>query len=268
MNDHILVQDSLNCLCDWARDNQLTLSIPKCFVLHLGHSNPKISYFLNNIELSSDLACKDLGINMSCNLRFNEHINLMVKKAYNIINIIFRGFSIKDKNILVKAYKSYVLPILEYGSNVWSPQYLYLIDLIERVQRYFSRRLFKRLGLADTNYINRLLYLSLDALELRRIRSDLIMCFKIVHNFVDLLVSDFFEFSLVQTRGNSLKMYKKFCKCNIVKHSFANRVVAYWNFLPDYVENLSLIKANNVLSFKNLLLNIDLSRFLKFDRTM
>ena len=68
---------------------------------------------------------------------------------------------------MVRAYKVYVRPILEYCSPVWSPYLLHEVDEIERVQRYFTRRLQ---GLKSFSYTDRLFLLDLESLELRRLK--------------------------------------------------------------------------------------------------
>ena len=53
------------------------------------------------------------------------------------------------------------------------------IEIIESVQRKFMKRLP---GMRDKSYTERLATLSLDSLELRRIKIDLYTCFKLLHN--------------------------------------------------------------------------------------
>ena len=41
----------------------------------------------------------------------------------------------------MRAFNTYVRPLLEYASPVWSPQYNYMLDKTESVQRRFIKRL-------------------------------------------------------------------------------------------------------------------------------
>ena len=63
------------------------------------------------------------------------------------------------------------------------------IELIEKVQRRFTKRLP---GLKHMSHNERLHFLGLSSLELRRLHLDLIYCYKIVFGVVDLNFSDFF----------------------------------------------------------------------------
>ena len=110
------------------------------------------------------------------------------------------------------------------------------------------------------SYNERLHYLGLPGLELRRLHLDLIQayCYKIVFGLVNLNFSDFFEFSSVTaTRGHAYKLYKPSCVNNTRSRYVAERTVNVWNFLRSNV-NFSTLNA-----FKLSIVSIDLSLFLK-----
>jgi len=78
---------------------------------------------------------------------------------------------------------------IEYCSPVWSPSYVTLINKIESVQRFFTKRLN---GLQSISYDDRLAMLGLERLELRRLRFDLLMCYKIIYHHVNINRDCFF----------------------------------------------------------------------------
>ena len=74
------------------------------------------------------------------------------------------------------------------------------IELVERVQRRFTKRLP---GLKTYTYARRLEHLKLPSLELRRLHADLVWCYRIYFNLVDINFDDFFTCSTVTNiRGN------------------------------------------------------------------
>ena len=79
--------------------------------------------------------------------------------------------------------------MLEYCSPVWSPSSIVYVNKLESVQRRFTKKLK---GLNIMSYDERLDKLDIERLELRRLHFDLITCFKILHNYVDLPAEDFF----------------------------------------------------------------------------
>ena len=55
--------------------------------------------------------------------------------------------------MLVRAFVTYVRPILEYNNIVWSPNLIRDIEQVEEVQRRFTKRLF---GMRCLSYDERL----------------------------------------------------------------------------------------------------------------
>src|SRR5258708_19487300 len=69
---------------------------------------------------------------------------------------------------------------------------------------FFTKRLE---GLWNVSYPERLVICGLVTLELRRIWTDLILCFKIVHKLIDIPFDDYFTFSICnKTRGHNFKL--------------------------------------------------------------
>ena len=91
----------------------------------------------------------------------------------------------------MRAYKTYIRPILEYYTQIWNPYLISEIVKIENFQKYFTKRLP---GMKTLNYNDRLQRLKLESLELRRLEADLMMDYKIVHEIVDLKLMIFLSF--------------------------------------------------------------------------
>ena len=133
---------ALLILEDWSKMWQLRINTSKCSILQLGPHNPSLSYTLNHNPLPVANSVRDLGLTFNCKLEFDEYINKIVSKAFQLVNLIFRSFVSRCPKILCRAFKTYIRPILEYCTPVWSPYLLCDIKKIESVQRYFTRRLF------------------------------------------------------------------------------------------------------------------------------
>ena len=56
--------------------------------------------------------CRDLGINIDSRLTFGPHINSIVAKAHLRASQILRCFISRDPEILIKAFITYVRPLL------------------------------------------------------------------------------------------------------------------------------------------------------------
>jgi hypothetical protein len=109
-------------------------------------------------------------------------------------------------------------------------------------------------------YAERLAKLNAESLELRRLKADLIMHYKISHNLVCISgdVMTFHKACLV-TRGHNMRFDKPYSRINCRSHSFACRSINAWNSLPAHIVN-----SNNIPMFKSLLKSVDLSKFMHF----
>jgi len=127
-------------------------------------------------------------------------------------------------------FKVFVRPCLEYACESWSPYLNRDVELLERVQRLFTRRLP---CFDSQTYEQRLSFLELETLKRRRTIRDLVMTYKIIHGHVNLNFDLFFEYAPnVGTRGHSYKLLVKRSRLDIRKHFFAIRIVPVWNSLP------------------------------------
>ena len=114
---------------------------------------------------------------------------------------------------MMQAFLTYVRPTLEYASPIWSPHTLKDITAIESVQRRFTKRLT---GLFDLNYHDRLSNLGLETLELRRIKNDLILAYKIIFGLV--LTSIKLKINPYNsTRGHQYKLTTPTATCDTTK---------------------------------------------------
>ena len=113
-------------------------------------------------------------------------------------------------------------PLLEYCSPIWSPHTLESIDLLENVQRSFTRRLP---GLDYLNHTEKLTFLNLPSLESCRLRIDCNLMYNIMHNKF-YTIQNLFDLradivtSQVIIRGHNLKVFVQPSNCNTVKYSF------------------------------------------------
>ena len=81
-----------------------------------------------------------------------------------------------------------------------------MINRLEHVQWRFTKKLN---GQANLSYAKRLEILGLDSLQTRQIKSDLVLCYSIVHGYSCMKLADFFVLHNTSiTRGHNFKLYK------------------------------------------------------------
>ena len=129
------------------------------------------------------------------------------------------------------------------------------ITLLESVQRRFTKRMS---GMSGLSYLQRLQRIGLETLESRRLKTDLIIMFKILNNLVGVDFNDFFSLSIVtKTRGHRFKLNKPLCSVNARSFSFSCRRINCWNSLPE-----QLINSESIALFKSRLDTVNLSKHL------
>ena len=120
--------------------------------------------------------------------------------------------------------------------------------MIESVQRNFTRRIPEVARQNCGSYQGRLEYLKLDSLEMRRLKADLILTYKIINQLVDVDFEAFFKRvnpGEDRTRTNGFKLVKPECTKRVREQFFCVRVVRVWNDLDH-----STVFAPTIQSFK------------------
>ena len=110
----------------------------KCSLVRFGFQKSSSShiYSINSCVIQNDSQHKDIGIIVSSDLSWTNHILYIAAKAYKILALLRRSFrncnSVHSKKLL---YISLVRSQLIYGSQVWHPHLLKDIDALEAIQR-------------------------------------------------------------------------------------------------------------------------------------
>ena len=257
-------KETLLKISNWSDKWQLHISCEKSKWLSISNKNgPHGNHLSDNVfelagvNLPQTNEVLDLGVIFNSRLNFSDHISSIVTKAKQRLFLLNKIFISKNPHIMILAFKTYVIPLLEYCSQVWNPQNLDDVRRLESVQRKFTKRLSGYQGL---NYAARLDKASLPTLELRRLRADLHLCYKILHRLVDTNISKFFNLIPLgdtKTRGHSWKLKSITPRLNTRLNFFSFRVTNAWNSLSP-----ATVDAKSFTTFKNLLRSECLDSFL------
>ena len=242
IGDKQKLQDDIDKLVRWSEKWQMLFNFGKCKCLHTGPGNTGMNYEMGGSILSKTMKEKDLGVSM--NMKVSEQCRIAASKGNQILGMIRRNITYKEKSLIVPLYKAIVRPHLEYCIQAWSPYLRKDIDMLEKIQRRATKLIP---GLRDLTYEERLKECGLTTLETRRLRGDQIEVFKILNGYENIDSNLFFQIKESKiTRGNNFTLVKKQSRLDVRKFSFSQRTINVWNKLSE-----ECVHASSVNMFKN-----------------
>ena len=251
--DAELLQDDLNEVIVWARQNNMSLNSNKFELLQYHSSSRNFNalielpfvlsencYLADELTILPSSQVTDLGVTMQNEFNFKIHISGIVTKTRNKVSWILYVFKSRSESTIMTSFKSLVRPILEYSCILWNPSRITEIPvaLLEGVQRTVTS--IKIDISADMNYYERLKELNLMSLQRRRERYVLIYLFKILHHTVpnDVGIIFYENHRLgIKSRIPPLPPFR--AQLSAFDHSFCVNGPKLWNLLPKSINNIS-----------------------------
>jgi len=133
------LQADLDKLVLWAQKWQMVFNVDKCKVMHVGNWEDSRIYYMEDRQLSVVSCEKDLGVWISADMKCFKQSMYACNKAMKVLGMIKRTIRFKDTRVMLSLYKSLVRPHVEYCIRAWNPHYKKDKELIEKVQRRFTK---------------------------------------------------------------------------------------------------------------------------------
>lgn len=188
LSDAMKVQDDLNMLTEFYNKNRVKINSKKCSVISFTRRITPIlySYKISGHIIERVKNVKDLGIHLDSKFILDSHIEKINNKAYRNLGFIMRTCSVfRNMHCIKSLYFAYVRSVLEYGCNVWSPQYAVYKNSIERTQKKFINYLNYRTQSSYTTYEDSCIGHNMLSLNNRRILLDMMLLYDILHGLMD-----------------------------------------------------------------------------------
>ena len=121
----------------------MKFNVAKCHSMrvtrHQLHKQILFDYSLHNQTLENVQSAKYLGITISDNMDWGQHISEISSKATKTLGFLRRNLAFAPRSTKEVAYKTLVRPKLEYAAPIWSPYSKLQINQVEKVQRTAAR---------------------------------------------------------------------------------------------------------------------------------
>eukprot|EP00116_Pleurobrachia_bachei_P001956 sb/3462218/ len=207
--------------------------------IYLSFTQNLLSYTTEAGTLEPSQSVRDLGVLVQADLDWEGHIRTIAENGRRKASWVLSVFKTRDRETMITLYKSMVRSLLEYCCPLWSPTKIRDIELLEGVQRSFTRRIAECKGMT---YWQRLQYLRISSLQRRRERYIILHMWKMLHGHISN------DIGVQFTAGGRLGT--RAVVPRIVKNSLAAAQTAYdgsfavmgprlWNCLPAQINQIT-----------------------------
>ena len=247
VDDCLNLQEDLKRLEEWEKEWQMEFHPAKCNILRITKKKSKViyPYSLHGHTLKEVKSAKYLGITISDDLSWNQHIEKTASKANSKLGFLKRNIKVKDRTLKEKAYKTIVRPTVEYCATIWDPHTKVQATNVEKVQRRAARWVTGRFH-NTSSVSDMLINLGWRSLQQRRVDMRLAVAYKIVHGLVAIPLGPY-----LNIQRNMIHLQPIAARTKYYQYSFFPRTVSDWNQLPR-----DILLAKSLAIFKSRIANV------------
>ena len=185
-DDVEILQADLDKIYQWAKDNNMTFNGKKFQVMRYGQNEELKNNTLYLTEDANEVierfeTVKDLGVIMSEDATFNEHIEAVAKKVRQKTGWVLRTFFSRNQNFMKTMFKTLIVPHVDYCSQLWMPTTPKGIETIEKLQKHFFNRIPP---IRQLNYWDQLKEMKMLSLQRRQERYRILYTWKILEGLI------------------------------------------------------------------------------------
>ena len=246
--------DALNSdlanMSDWANQWLVKFSPPKTVTLNISKKKnklPKPALVMDNTVLKEVHSHKHLGLTISNDLSWKEHIENITVSASQCLDVLNACKYKLDKETLERLYFTFVRSKLEYASIVWDNCSKSEKEILENVQLRAAKIVSGAINRTSRELIYR--ELGWDSLEERRKRQRLITMFKIKHDIAPVYLQSVIQIKDIRYNlRNQGRIPPMKCRTAALHNSFYPQTINDWNNLDPLIR-----KSDDLETFKRLL---------------
>ena len=154
IDDNTKLNTELDGISNWMKLNRLSLNSTKtkAMIFHTPQRNVKYpSLKIDNTQVEFVQNFNFLGINLNQHLKWDPHIDLVIKKISKTIGVMKRLKNFLPSRVLLNIYHTLIGPHLNYGISLWGGN----VEKILKMQKTAVRIIMKAKYNAHTNQLFR-----------------------------------------------------------------------------------------------------------------
>ena len=231
-----ILNTDLDAISNWAAQWLITFSPPKTESMTITLKDRRLQQpdlYMNDTRITEVDNHKHLGIIFSNDLSWDHHVQHIVAKAGERVDILSRLMYKVDRKTLQTMYFSFIRPKLEYADVVWSNVTEGQSDIIEMVQKRAAR--ITSGAIRGTKTVIVYEELGWDSLRSRREQHKVLFLHKIIHGHSPQYLID-----LMPETVNSRTEYYLRNQSEIT--AFKTRLTSFYNsFFPSAVRAWNML---------------------------
>ena len=142
--DYNMLQKDINAIASSLHMKQLSLNEDKCCYLFISRKRSQSiqppSLTVDSNPLKRVQSYKYLGVLITADLTWSAHLQVISTKTRKLLGMFYRRFySNSTSNTMLKLYKSFIRPNLEYAAVLWDVYHSKDVAMLENVQKFALR---------------------------------------------------------------------------------------------------------------------------------
>ena len=239
------INEDLKIVSSWFEGNHLKINDIKTQAMVIGSSEYEYNFKLDDSSIKLTDTLRILGVTFDRKLKLKAHIAEQTKRACAKASALRRLRRFIPQEVMIRLYKAYVLPHLEYCGPLLLGIGKVEAKKLEDTNYYILRTI---LGLSKSLTYEYILkhYANIGTLTERRYVQSLKLVYKSVNNLGPAYINELFKFKLVKynLRGMSTRLQQPKFNLEWLHKSFSYIACTLWNNLP-----VKIRESKDVLSF-------------------
>ena len=233
--DYPILQSDITAIVTFVEDEKhLKLNESKCSYMLISrkhsHTIATPLFIKTNCALEQVDSVKYLGVVLTSDLTWTEHINRICNKTRKLIGLMYIRFHHCHPDLMLTLYKAFIRPHLEYAAQVWDPHLSKDIELVEKTQK-FALRVCTRNWSAS--YPELLEHCQVPTLSERRTTAKLCHLYKILYGLADCEVAPIAQKVPKYScrRSHPVQLQSIFARTSHFQSTYYCHSISLWNDL-------------------------------------